>query len=204
MYGNIPAGGITVRVPNPPKTASLRLPTNDEMLVRLAQQKSIRRSMGRRKSQTEFVPNPKADIDLFNKIRLDKDGPEFDEFEAGNAISKLTFCEITGCQRNGETYDITLNTPFGETVHHVKVPTLRDISIYRRTVVSAIDLPHNQEELRFRIEPAVDLYKLVAVAADGYADAIELSGVPPNHMSAVVVELIQAMDDLDPAFDPNP
>ncbi|MGA2601846.1 MAG: hypothetical protein ABSH09_33195 [Bryobacteraceae bacterium] len=50
MYGNIPAGGITVRVPNPPKTASLRLPTNDEMLVRLAQQKSIRRSMGRRKS----------------------------------------------------------------------------------------------------------------------------------------------------------
>jgi hypothetical protein len=86
----------------------------------------------------------------------------------------------------------------------VKVPTLRDISIYRRTVVSAIDLPHNQEELRFRIEPAVDLYKLVAVAADGYADAIELSGVPPNHMSAVVVELIQAMDDLDPAFDPNP
>jgi len=203
MYGNIPAGGITVRVPNPPKTASLRLPTNDEMLVRLAQQKSIRRSMGRRKSQTEFVPNPKADIDLFSKIRLDKDGPEFDEFEAGNAISKLTFCEITGCQRNGETYDITLNTLFGETVHHVKVPTLRDISIYRRTVVSAIDLPHNQEELRFRIEPAVDLYKLVAVAADGYADSIELSAIPPHHMSAVVVELIQAMDDLDPAFDPN-
>ena len=203
MYGNIPAGGITVRVPNPPKTASLRLPTNDEMLQRLAQQKSIRRSMGRRKSQTEFVPNPKADIDLFSKIRLDKDGPEFDEFEAGNAISKLTFCEITGCQRNGETYDITLNTLFGETVHHVKVPTLRDISIYRRTVVSAIDLPHNQEELRFRIEPAVDLYKLVAVAIDGYADSIELSAVPPHHMSSVVVELIQAMDDLDPAFDPN-
>ena len=27
MYGDIPAAGITVRNPNPPKTASLRLPT---------------------------------------------------------------------------------------------------------------------------------------------------------------------------------
>jgi len=44
------------------------------MLDRLDQQKSIRRTLGRRKSQTEFVPNPKADLDLFNKIRLDKEG----------------------------------------------------------------------------------------------------------------------------------
>ncbi len=60
MYGDIPAAGITIRVPNPPKTASLRLPTNDEMLQRLSQQKSIRRSIGRRKSQTEFRPEPEG------------------------------------------------------------------------------------------------------------------------------------------------
>jgi hypothetical protein len=28
MYGDIPTEGITIRVPNPPKTAFLRLPTN--------------------------------------------------------------------------------------------------------------------------------------------------------------------------------
>ncbi|HZV04755.1 MAG TPA: hypothetical protein VE999_06700, partial [Gemmataceae bacterium] len=113
MYGDIPVEGITIRVPNPPKTAFLRLPTNQEMLERLDQQRSIRRTIGRRKSQTEFVPNLKADLDLFNKIRLDKDGAEFDEFEAGNAISKLSFCEVTDCQRAGDEYRIALRTPFG-------------------------------------------------------------------------------------------
>ncbi len=203
MYGDIPAAGITIRVPNPPKTAQLRLPTNEEMLERLDQQKSIRRTIGRRKSQTEFVPNLKADLDLFNKIRLDKDGAEFDEFEAGNAISKLSFCEVTDCQRAGDEYRIALRTPFGDTVHLVKIPTQRDITVYRRTVVSSTELPHGQEELRYRIEPAVDLYDSVVTKIEGYAAPIKPADVPPHHKSAVVVELVQAIDDLDPPLDPN-
>jgi hypothetical protein len=203
MYGDIPAAGVTIRVPNPPKTAQLRLPTNEEMLERLDQQKSIRRTIGRRKSQTEFVPNLKADLDLFNKIRLDKDGAEFDEFEAGNAISKLSFCEVTDCQRAGDEYRIVLRTPFGETVHQVKIPTQRDITVYRRTVVSSTDLPHGQEELRYRIEPAVDLYDSVVTKIEGYAASFKPADVPPHHKSAVIVELVQAIDDLDPALDPN-
>ena len=191
-----------MRVPNPPKTAVLRLPTNQEMLDRLAQQKSIRRTIGRRKSQTEFVPKTKADLDLFNRIRLGK-GPEFDEFEAANAISKLTFCEVTDCERVGDEYRITLNTPFGVTVHTVRIPIQRDITIYRRTVVSSVDLPHGQEELRYRIEPAVDLYNSVVSKIEGYAESIQPLDVPPHHKSAVVVELVQAIDDLDPALDPN-
>lgn len=203
MYGDIPAAGITIRVPNPPKSAQLRLPTNEEMLERLDQQKSIRRTIGRRKSQTEFVPNLKADLDLFNKIRLDKDGAEFDEFEAGNAISKLSFCEVTDCQRAGDEYRVALRTPFGETVHMLKIPTQRDITVYRRTVVSSTDLPHGQEELRYRIEPAVDLYDSVVTKIEGYAASVKAADVPPHHKSAVVVELVQAIDDLDPALDPN-
>jgi hypothetical protein len=203
MYGDIPAEGITIRVPNPPKTAFLRLPTNQEILDRLDQQKSIRRTIGRRKSQTEFVPNLKADLDLFTKIRLDKDGAEFDEFEAGNAISKLTFCEVMDCQRAGDEYRINLRTPFGETVHLVKIPTQRNITVYRRTVVSATDLPHGQEELRYRMEPAVELYDSVVSNVEGYAASFKPSDVPPHHKSAVVVELVQSIDDLDPALAPN-
>jgi hypothetical protein len=203
MYGDIPLEGITIRVPNPPKTAHLRLPTNQELLDRLAQQKSIRRTIGRRKSQTEFVPNPKADLDLFNQIRLDKEGPEFDEFEAGNAISKLTYCDVTDCERAGDEYRVTLKTPFGVTLHTVKIPTQRDITIYRRTVVSSTDLPHGQEELRYRIEPAVELYESVVRKIEGYAESFKPADVPPHHKSAVVVELVQAIDDLDPALDPN-
>jgi hypothetical protein len=203
MYGSISKEGVTVRVPNPPKAARLRLPTSDEILGRLAQQKSIRRTLGRRKSQTEFVPNPQADLVLFNQIRLDKDGAEFDEFEAGNAISKLTYCEVFGCDRVGDEYRITLRTPFGDTSHTMRIPTQRDITVYRRTVVSATDLPHGQEELRYRSEPAIDLYDSVASRIDGYTDSFKIADVPPHHKQAVVVELVQAIDDMDPALDPN-
>lgn len=203
MYGSIPEQGITIKVPSPPKAARVRLPTGDEMLGRLAQQKSIRRTIGRRKSQTQFVPNPQADLALFNQIRLDKDGVEFDEFEASNAVSKLTFCEVTDCERVGDEYRITLKTPFGDTIHTMRIPTQRDITVYRRTVVSATDLPHGQEELRYRTEPAIDLYGSVASKAEGYADSVKLTDVPPHHKSAVVVELVQAIDDMDPQIDPN-
>ena len=203
MYGNIPSDGIKIRVPNPPKAAFVRLPTNEEMLARLDAQKTIRRDLGRRKSQTEYIPNTAADLALFSKIRLDKDGPEFDEYEAADAVGKLTYAEVTACERAGEEYNITLRTAFGETVHTVKIPTRRDIMVYRRSVLAATDLPHGQSELRFRTEPAIDLYNAVVVKTTGYVESMKPSDVPPHHMSAVVVELVQAMDELDPVLDPN-
>ena len=203
MYGSIPEGGFVIQVLNPPKTARVRLPNPGEILGRLAQQKSIRRTLGRRKSQTDTVPNPKADLVLFNQIRLDKDGPELDEFEAGNAVSKLTSAMVTECERDGDEYRITVQTPFGDTIHTLKIPTQRGIAVYRRTVLSATDLPHGQEELRYRIDPAVELYNSVASKFEGYIDSYKLEDIPPNHKSAAVIELVNAIDDLDPAFDPN-
>jgi len=46
MYGEIPNGGIRIRVHNQPKTALVRLPLHQEILDRLAQQKSTRRTLG--------------------------------------------------------------------------------------------------------------------------------------------------------------
>lgn len=211
LYGDLPIvkreggdlHGVTVRNPNPPKTAILRLPTNQELLERLDLQKSIRRTIGRRKAQTEFVPNRKADLDLFNKIRVDSGGEEFDEYEAANAISKLTFCDASDCQREGDAYRITLDTPFGTTSHVVNLPLQRDVTIYRRTVVSATELPHGVEELRYRTEPAMTLYDSVVIKIEGYSASFKPADVPPHHKSSVVVELIQALEDLDPAIDPN-
>ena len=140
---------------------------------------------------------------MFNQIRLDKDGAEFDEFEASNAISKLTFCEVTDCQRAGDEYRITLKTPFGETTHRCAS---------RRSAISpstgarwcpSTDLPHGQEELRYRMEPAIDLYDSVVDQGRRLHRGLKPTDVPPHHKSAVVVELVQAIDDLDPALDPN-
>jgi hypothetical protein len=212
LYGELPeitlpngekARGIRVSVPNPPKVAFLGLPTNEQMVERLDSQKSIRRSLGRRKSQTDYSPNTKADLALFQKIRLDKDGPDFDEYEAANALGKLTSAEVTGCERDGEEYTVTLKTPFGEVKHSLNVPTQRDLQQYRRSVVSSIDLPHGVEELRYKIDPALKLYEAVIATIAGYSPSVKPADVPPHHKSAAVVELVQAIEELDLALDPN-
>ena len=46
------------------------------------------RFLGRRKSQSEDVDLSRINAELFSKIRLDKDGPEFDDAEAGRAASR--------------------------------------------------------------------------------------------------------------------
>ncbi len=210
-YGKLPevkletgetVNGVTIRIQNPAKTAILALPTNEQLSTRLDGQKSIRRNLGRRKSTTEYVPNTKGDLTLFDAIRLDK-GMEFDEFEASSAIGKLIFVDVTGSERVGDQYEITLETPFGKVKHTLNVPVQRDLQRYRRNVVTSVDLPHGVEELRSRIAPACDLYDSVSVKIEGYTEGFTTANVPPHHKSAAVVELIQSMDDIDPVIDPN-
>ena len=49
----------------------------------------------------------------------------------------------------------------------------------------------------------MDLYDSVVTKIEGYAASFKPADVPPHHKSAVIVELVQAIDDLDPALDPN-
>ena len=44
------------------------------MIERINRQKTIRNSIGRGKWQSDLVPNPEADLKLFEALRLDKDG----------------------------------------------------------------------------------------------------------------------------------
>ncbi len=199
--------GFKITVPEPPKAAIVRLPTASEMADRLSRQKSIRRNLGRRKSETEFLQDPKADLDLFNKIQVKLiKGDPFDEFEAGTAIGKLTRAEPDSCERNGEGYVVTLKTPFGKVTHHLNIPTARDLSFYRRAALKSTDLPHGQEELRYPVEPACALYDAVVRKVDGfegYAAGYRISDIPPHHKSNAVVELVQALDELDTDLSPN-
>jgi hypothetical protein len=200
--GDVEYTGILIRVPNPPKAAALRLPTNAEMLEWLDSGHMIRRSIGRRKSKTEIPPNTGSDLALFGRIRLDKDGAEFDEYEAGNAIAKLTFYEIAECSRSGSDYRIVMRTPWGDTVHYVTSPTQRDLTFYRRSLGDPVILPHGVEDFHFKHGTACEFYDSVAVKVEGYALGMAPKDVPPHHKSAVAAELAAAMDDLDPALDP--
>ncbi|HXP88829.1 MAG TPA: hypothetical protein VN841_29175 [Bryobacteraceae bacterium] len=198
LYGEMPEGGFRFTVANPKKEAFLRLPKSDEIAAHMDAQKTIRRMIGRRQSQTETLPNAKADLDLFAQLRLS--GDDFDEFEARNAIQKLTSSEVVDCERSSDGYTVTLKTPFGESVHVLGIPTARQLADYKRTVVKSRELPHNQEELRYRTQSTMDLYDAAVQSSSGYADGTE---VPAHHKFAIAIELVHAIEELDPAFDPN-
>ena len=195
--------GFKIKVPNPPKVAFVTLPTTAQMMLRLNAQKTVRHSLGRGKSETRAVQNQEADLKLFKTIRLDANGPEFDMHEAAMVIGKLTYCEATETARSGEEFMVTVDTPFGEVMHTVRMPFQPEIHAYRSAALSEMEMRHGQTEYRFKPDVAVTLYKQIAKAIEGYVDTISLSDVPPHHMIAVVSEVVSRMDDIDPLMDPN-
>ena len=161
LYGQLPevefdgkkASGFLFRVPNPPKEAVLRLPTSEEITGYLDLQRTLQYNLGRRKSKSERVPNPKSDLALFAKLKVA--GADFDEFEARNAIGKLTFTEVLSCVRSGELYRIALKTPFCETTHDLAVPTAKQLSVYRRSVLDPKTLSLRAElDLTYKVGQA--------------------------------------------------
>jgi hypothetical protein len=215
MYGDLPEietkdgqkiQGFPVSIPRPKKTAVLRLPSNEEMIEYLSKQRSIYRDLGQRKGEGESVPNPQSDLDLFGKIRIDKitdDSQKFDAAEAAKALRQITMQKIDGCIPEGDGYRITLNTRFGATVHVIKIPFEKDLAMYRQTVYKARDLPHNIEERRFPPEAPIRLYDSAIESVEGYTENYDPKSVPPHHKAAVIFELVSAINDLDPALDPN-
>ena len=78
------------------------LPATDDEWCRWARsQRTVRRFLGRGKSQSEDLDLPKINAELFAKIRTDKDGPEFDDAEAGIVIGRIERCTVTNVEREG-------------------------------------------------------------------------------------------------------
>lgn len=217
MYGDLPEikldgsddtiAGFPVLIessPTGPKHAVIGLPTTDQMLEYLRVQKSITRDLGRRQSESEEVPNPKADLKLFSAIRLDS-GPEFDAAEAARAIGMITRHRVTSCERNGDFYHITLSTPFGSVVHEVRMPYEFEKAEYTRTFYKPRDLAHGATEQRFPPDAYIKLYDKIIESVSGYSDEHNVPAkiVPPHHKRSVVNELLVTLQSLDPDLDPN-
>jgi len=73
-------------------------------------QRTVRRFLGRGKSQSEEVDLPRINAELFAKIRVDTDGPEFDEAEAGMVIGRIERAVVTECEREGNNYRMAMNS----------------------------------------------------------------------------------------------
>jgi hypothetical protein len=216
--------GIPIVIQNPQKIAVLRLPTAEEITAYTGSIRQIIHRLGRRQSEDRDVPNHEAERRLFEAVRLDKTGDEFDEAEIRHAIDIVMRHSVTGCERDSDQYVIKVNTLWGVTVHRCRVPTTRELQTYREAVIKSRELPHNVEERRFPPEVPMQFYNAIIVAVEGYApqfnvpvgtvngnrhvfEGAELKSflpqIPPHHKRSVAGEVSSALYDLDPVLDPN-
>lgn len=219
-YGTLPllttkdgveTNGYPIIILNPEKTAVLNLPTNAQLTTYLAAQYSIVRAQ----EGSEDVPTPKADKILFDSIRIDK-GEEFDDAEISYALGIITQHRVAGCERDGQTFVVSIQSRFGDTSHVLGIPTQKQMADYRKNLIKTRRTGRGVEEWRYPISVPVGLYDALAVKIDGYnpssvsadmniGDSMQVSEmVPVHHKRTVIDSIITAMGELDPNVDlPN-
>lgn len=180
------------------KKCVLRFPTDEQFIARTRAQRTIRRESGG--VVTSEVPNAhRANLELLERIRIDKDGDSFDEFEATKAIERIERIEIVDCDRVGEEFAVKMRVPGGEVVHRLCVPTQADIVAYSRGSVHRRD-QRRESVTVIDLTPAGVLWAKITRGVEGYADG---SAVPITHKDAAIVEMLAEMeqvlrDDQDP------
>ena len=166
------------------KKCEVRFPTDDEWCAWARSQRTVRRFLGRGKSQSEDLDLPKINADLFAKIRTDKDGPEFDEAEAGMVVGRIERCTVLNVEREGINYRIEMKVPGARVTHVLRMPTAKEMLDHERASTSVVAARRSIETRAF-LEPSGALYDKLHVSHNGYAGA-----VPIVHKSAAVSEVI--------------
>jgi hypothetical protein len=133
------------------------------------------------------VDLPKINAELFAKIRTDKDGPEFDDAEAGMVIGRIERCTIASVEREGINYRIVMKVPGARVTHVLRMPTAKEMQDHERASTSVVAARRSVETRAF-LEPSGALYDKLHVSHDGYAGA-----VPIVHKSAAVSEVIGSL-----------
>jgi hypothetical protein len=167
------------------KRCTVRFPNDEEWCHWARKQRSVRRVLGRGKSQTDEIGLDDLNAELFDRIRIDKDGgAAFDQAEAGMVIGKIERAAITGVDREGNNFRIELKVPGAETSHVLRMPTAKEMQEHERASTSVI-VGRRQQEIRAFLEPSGLLYDKLHVSSSGYAGA-----TPIVHKSAVITELL--------------
>lgn len=216
MYGELPEltrndrtvlRAFPVQLPNPPKTAYLRLPTSAEILTYMqGVAKSRSAAGGNGVGEAAF----KADLTLFNTLRLgaptdNQTDWDWDAYEASYAINTLTLHDVKSCERVGQSFVVTLLTMFGPTTHTLSIPFQRQLADYRASLV------RGEKDQWFSPEASVRLYDQIIHKVEGYtgdpapADMYDTYArlVPPHHKRTVIGSVLVSLAALDQALDPN-
>jgi hypothetical protein len=166
------------------KRFKVRFPTDAEWCERARKQRSIRRFLGRGKSEAQDLDSDAIHLELFERIRQDQDGAPVDGPDAAAVLAKLEFARVDSCERDGDLFRMALKVPGALTEHVVAMPTRRQMDKHESASVKIIGARRAQE-IRGFLEPTGELYDAIVKEALGYAGA-----VPIVHKFAVVNEII--------------
>jgi hypothetical protein len=193
-----------------PKACTVSWPPDEAWKKRSTAMRLLQESAGRGKTETIVQGLERASKEMFDKIRVDQDGPAFDAAEAAEVIGKLEYVELQpgdsgqAVEFDGNVIRVTIGavtpvrgaTPYSGLVHVLRAPTQRQIMDYRRDSVRIIN-GRRSSEVSYSLEAGERLYDALYQSAEGYE-----TPVPVIHKDFVVTELINAiekfMEDGDP------
>jgi hypothetical protein len=167
------------------KCCVLRFPTDAEWCAWGRKQRSIRRSLGRGKTQIDSLNSDEANFELFGKIRSDKDGVEYNAAEASAAITRLQRAQVQDIEREGDTYRISLIVIGAATTHVLRMPAQEEVDAHEKASVSVVSGSRAQE-IRTFLDPAGPFYDSLLVSKQGYS-----SFVPIVHKAVILNEMLR-------------
>jgi hypothetical protein len=169
------------------KAALVRYPSDSEWCERARKIRSVRRFLGRGKSESQNLDSDAINLELFDRIRQDKDGVVFDAAEASAVLAKLDRSTVEACEREGDNFRIILKVPGATTEHLVRMPTRKEMDRHEAGSVKVTGARRAQEIREF-LEPSGDLYDAITKESVGYDGP-----VPIVHKVAVVAEILMQM-----------
>jgi hypothetical protein len=170
------------------KECRVRYPSDVEWCERARKQRSIRRFLGRGKSESQDLNSDAVNAELLDRIRVDGDaGAVFDGAEAGAVISKLERATVEAIDREGDNFRLSLKVPGAVTEHLVRMPTRTEMDRYEVASVKVTG-QRRAQEIRGFLEPSGELYDAIRKDVSGYEGE-----VPIVHKVAVVTEVLGQM-----------
>ncbi len=167
------------------KTAALRWPTEAEWIRRENESRTVIHELVAGGTFTETRGSERAAFDLFKAIRLDTDGPVFDEFEATEVIDRLLQADSHSVERRGAEVDVRLAVVGGEQVRHTfALPNARERHAYGKLKVLVTF--HRWREWHRRLSEIAGMWADLVVETEGYKGE-----VPLPHKAVALEELMR-------------
>jgi hypothetical protein len=170
------------------KSCKVKFPSDEQWAEYVRKQRSIRRQLGRGKSQVETLGVGRAELDLFNAIRQDEGGETFSEADAVLVINQLQRAEILSSKEETDGYQIQLKVRGGyEVAFALRMPSALQVMDYEKAATQIIN-ERRTSEYRVSLDPGGRLFDSLVKAdsVSGYQGA-----VPIIHKCAAIAEMVE-------------